>query len=69
MSSPGHGGYLVLQHLGGHDWRVLGEVDRRPSSGAEARSQAVRDLLVREVKHGQLFAVLPRSEWRNALEH
>jgi hypothetical protein len=68
--SPSRGGYVVLQHLGGHDWRVLGEVDRRPGLPArKSRAQAVRDVLGREPEAGETFAVLPRSEWQLSLDN
>ncbi len=70
MSTPVHGGYVVLQHVRGDEWRMVGEVDRRPGLPArKSRAQAVRDVLGREVKDGEVFAVLPRSEWRNGLDH
>lgn len=60
----------MLQQVGGDEWRMIGEVDRRPGLPArKSRGQAVRDLIGREVKDGEVFAVLPRSEWRNALDH
>ncbi len=64
------GGYVVLQQVRGDDWRVLGEVDRQPGLPArKSRAQAVRDVLGREPARGEVFAVLPRSEWRLALDH
>ena len=64
------GGYVVLQHLGDGDWRVLGDVDRRAGLPARrSRAQAVRDVLGREPTDGEVFAVLPRSEWRLSLDH
>ena len=63
-------GYVVLQQVRGDDWRALGEVDRRPGLPArKSRAQAVRDVLGREPSRGEVFAVLPRSEWRLALDH
>lgn len=60
----------MLQQVRGGTWRVLGEVDRRPGLAArKSRGQAVRDVVGREVKEGEVFAVLPRSEWRNALDN
>ncbi|MGZ4333996.1 MAG: hypothetical protein ACXVRJ_06950 [Gaiellaceae bacterium] len=68
--AAGHGGYVVLQHLGEDDWRVLGEVSRRPGLPARrSRAQAVRDVLGREATDDEIFAVLPRSEWRVGLDH
>jgi hypothetical protein len=67
--SPDAGRYVVLQHLGSEEWRVLGEVGRRPGLPARrSRGQAVRDVLGREPKEGEKFAVLPRSEWRLSLD-
>ena len=68
MSTPAHGGYLVFQQVD-DDWRLLGEVDRRPGLPARrSRGQALRDVIGREPEEGEVFAVLPRSEWRNALD-
>jgi hypothetical protein len=67
---PPHGGYVVLQQLSETDWRVLGEIARRPGMAArKGRAQAVRDVLGREPADGEVFAVLPRSEWRVGLDH
>ena len=67
--SPTHGGYIVLQQIGDDEWRVLGEIDRRPGLPARrSRAQAVRDVLGREPTDVEAFAVLPRSEWRLGLE-
>ncbi|MGZ8686846.1 MAG: hypothetical protein ACXWZP_00310 [Gaiellaceae bacterium] len=60
----------MLQHVRGDEWRLIGEVDRRPGLPArKSRSQAVRDLIGREVEEAEVFAVVPRSEWRNGLDH
>ena len=69
--SPNAGGYVVLQQQRKSDeWRVLGEVGRRPGLPARrSRAQAVRDVLGREPRAGETFAVLPRSEWRLSLDH
>ena len=70
MSAPAHAGYVVFQRVGESDWRVVGEVDRRPGLPArKSRGQAVRDVLGREPEPGEVFSVLQRSEWRNALDH
>ncbi len=62
------GGYVVLQKLGDDDWRLLGDVDRRPGLPArKSRAGAVVDVLGREPADGEVFAVLPRSEWRLSL--
>jgi hypothetical protein len=68
--SPDAGTYVVLQQLGRDEWRVIGEVGRRPGLPARrSRAQAVRDVLGREPKSGETFAVLPRSEWKLSLDH
>jgi hypothetical protein len=68
--SPDAGRYVVLQQIGAGEWRVLGEVGRRPGLPArKSRSQAVRDVLGREPATDEKFAVLPRSEWRLSLDH
>lgn len=68
--SPDAGRYVVLQQLKPDEWRVLGEVGRRPGLPArKSRAQAVRDVLRREPHAGEMFAVLPRSEWRLGLDH
>ena len=68
--SPDAGRYVVLQQLKPEEWRVLGEVGRRPGLPArKSRAQAVRDALGREPRDGETFAVLPRSEWRLGLDH
>ena len=70
MPAPTHGGYIVLQQIAADEWRVVGEVDRRPGLPArKSRGQAVRDVIGREPEDGEKFAVLPRSEWRNGRDH
>ena len=70
MNTPRHGGYVVLQQMHGDEWRMIGEADRRPGLPArKSRGQAVRDVVGREAKDGEVFAVVPRSEWRNGLDH
>ena len=68
--SPDAGRYVVLQRVGPDEWRVLGEVGRRPGLPArKSRGQAVRDVLGHEPDEGEKFAVLPRSEWRLSLDY
>ena len=60
----------MLQQVGSDEWRLIGEIDRRPGLPArKSRGQAVRDVIGRETKECEVFAVLPRSEWRNGLDH
>lgn len=66
--SPSAARYVVLQQLRPDEWRVIGEVGRRPGLPARrSRSQAIRDVLDREPRADERFAVLPRSEWRLSL--
>lgn len=69
-NTPSHGGYFILQQVGGDEWRMVGEIDRRPGLPARrSRGQAVRDVIGREPRETEVFAVVPRSEWRNGLDH
>jgi hypothetical protein len=66
--SPDAGTYVVLQNVGSEEWRVIGEAGRQPGLPARrARRQAIRDVLGREPREDEKFAVLPRSEWRLSL--
>jgi hypothetical protein len=68
--SPDAGRYVVLQKVGAEEWRVVGEVRRMPGLPArKSRGQAIRDVLGREPREGETFAVLPRSEWRLSLDY
>jgi hypothetical protein len=70
MSSPAQGGYFVFEQVRGDEWRLVGEVNRRPGLPArKSRAQGVRDAIGREPREDEVFAVLQRSEWRNALDH
>ena len=67
--SPSTPTYVVFQKVGENDWRVVGEIGRRPGLPArKSRAQAIRDLIGREPFTNESFAVLQRSEWRNALD-
>ncbi len=69
MATP-PGGYYVFRRTGEDEWRLVGEALRRPGLPARrSRAQAVRDVIGREPADGETFAVLQRSEWRNALDH
>ena len=68
--TPGLGSYVVLQRISETDWKMLGEVARRPGLPArKSRAQALRDVLGREPEGGETYVVLPRSEWRLGLDH
>jgi hypothetical protein len=61
------GGYVVLCEAQAGHWVVVGDVDRRPGLTARnSRMQAVRDAIGREPAAGEVYAALPRSEWRVA---
>ena len=61
---------MILQQVAGDEWRLLGEAARRPGLPArKSRAQALRDVLGREPDEGEVFAVVPRSEWRVGLDH
>jgi hypothetical protein len=48
----------------------MGEIGRRPGLPARrSRGQAIRDVLGREPRPDEKFAVLPRSEWRLSLDY
>lgn len=60
----------MLQQVQGDEWRLVGEADRRPGLPARrSRGQAIRDVIGRDPADGEVFAVLPRSEWKNGLDH
>jgi hypothetical protein len=68
--NPRAGAYVVFQQLSEDDWRVLGEANRRPGLPARrSRAQAIRDVLGREPRNDEVFAVLLRSEWRLSLDY
>jgi len=60
-------GYVVLRQAEAGHWVVVGDVDRRPGLTArDSRMRAVRDAVGREPVEGEVYAALPRSEWRVA---
>lgn len=62
--------YIILQRISETDWKVLGEVARRPGLPArKSRAQALRDVLGREPAGSETYVILPRSEWRLGLDH
>ncbi len=68
--TPNAGRYVVLQRMPTGDWRLVREVDRQPGLPARrSRKQAIREALGREPVDGEVFAVLPRSEWMLGLDH
>jgi hypothetical protein len=62
--------YVVLRSEDGVTWELVGEVARRPGVAARrSRSDAAEEALGRSPRAGEQVVVLPRSEWRNALDH
>lgn len=72
MAEPGEsprssGGYVVLHEVEDGHWYVVGDVDRRPGLTARAaRVQAVQDATNGTANDDDVFACVPRSEWRVA---
>jgi hypothetical protein len=61
------GGYVVLREAEAGHWVLVGDVDRRPGFTARtSRIQAVKDAIGRDPTDEEVYAVLPRSEWRVA---
>jgi hypothetical protein len=70
LNAPTRGGYVVLQQVESDEWRLVGEADRHPGLPArKSRAQAVRDVIGREPLGGEVFAIIPRSEWKVGLDH
>jgi ATP-dependent Clp protease ATP-binding subunit ClpC len=60
--------YVVLKQVAENRWELVGEVDRRAGMPArKSRAQAVRDA-GGDPESDAVYAVLPRSEWRCALD-
>jgi hypothetical protein len=67
MARPG---YVVLRQVGANRWELVGQADRRPGLPArKSRAQAVLDATGGKTKPGEVYAAVPRSEWRVALDH
>jgi hypothetical protein len=59
----------VFRRAGEARWELVGEADRRPGySARKARAQAVLDATGGLAKPGEVYAAVPRSEWRVALD-
>jgi hypothetical protein len=59
--------FVVLQHVSGRQWRLLGEVPRRPGLTARAaRSTAILEATDGAAMEGERYAAVLRSEWRVA---
>jgi hypothetical protein len=72
MVEPGEGprssgGYIVLREVEDGHWYVVGDVHRRSGLTAKAsRVQAVQDATNGTASEHDVFACVPRSEWRVA---
>jgi hypothetical protein len=61
------GGYVVLREVEPGHWNVVGDVDRRPGMTARlSRVRAVEDAIGGTASEGDVYAAVPRSEWRVA---
>jgi hypothetical protein len=59
--------FVVLRKVGADNWQFLGEIARRPGTpGRVARSLAIAEATRGQAKRGEIYAALPRSEWRLA---
>ena len=69
QTKPARPGYVVLRDVGGGNWELVGEADRRPGHTARAaRAQAIREATGGKAKPGEVYAAVLRSEWRVALD-
>lgn len=61
------GGYVVMREVEPGHWYVVGDVDRRPGLTARAaRVQAIQEATGGTAADGEVYAAVPRSEWRVA---
>jgi hypothetical protein len=61
------GGYVVLREVEPGHWYVVGDVDRRPGMTARvSRVRAVEDAIGGTASEDDVYAAVPRSEWRVA---
>jgi hypothetical protein len=66
-STRSAGGFVVLREVTAGHWVVIGEADRRPGLPArKARQQAVADVTGGAARADEIYAAVPRSEWRVA---
>ncbi len=62
-------GFVVLRHVEGSRWELVGEAERQPGRTARAaRAQAVIDASKGAAREGEVYAAVLRSEWRVALD-
>ncbi len=61
--------YVVLRQVRDNQFELVGEVVRRPGQPAKvSRGSAVLDAAGREPAEGEVYVVLPRSEWQLGFE-
>ncbi len=61
--------YVVLRQVRVNQFELVGEVVRRPGQPAKvSRSSAVLDAAGRDPAEGEVYVVLPRSEWQLGFE-
>jgi len=61
---PAPPGFVVLQQTAAGQWRLLGEVSRKPGLTAQAaRTQAIMEITAGRAKVGETYAAVLRSEW------
>jgi hypothetical protein len=62
-------GFVVLRKIRAGTWELLGKFDYRPGSTSRtARYLAVREATNGKARPGEVYAAVPRSEWRVALD-
>jgi hypothetical protein len=62
-------GFVVLRHVRGDEWQLVGEAERQPGRTARAaRAQAILDATKGKARAGEVYAAVLRSEWRVALD-
>jgi hypothetical protein len=62
-------GFVVLRHVSGDEWQLVGEAERQPGRTARAaRAQAILDATNGKAREGEVYAAVLRSEWRVALD-
>jgi hypothetical protein len=67
--SPRAPGHVVLERVGDHRWRLIGDVDRTPGTpSAKARALAIEQATGVKVKPGHEYRAILRSEWKIAGE-
>ena len=71
MSRPARSkpSYVVFRQVGPDEWKLVGEVERRPGQTArKARAQAIADATGGTTKADEVYAAVLSSEWRIALD-